>query len=77
MANSSPVRSLMFAFDASKTVKATISAAVIGAPLALPKAASIAARRLASGMIPVMEPDRTVTALELEQLFPVSDSPDT
>ena len=50
VANSSAVKSLMLAFLASRWVKFAISAAVIGAPDALPSAFSIAPRRLGSGM---------------------------
>ena len=50
VANSSPVKSLMPALDASKVVKVFISSTVIGASFALPSAASIAERRMASGM---------------------------
>ena len=50
VANSSPVKSLMLAFFASRRVKVAISSAVIGVPGAIPSASSMAARRLASGM---------------------------
>ena len=50
VANSSPIKSLMPA-AVSKVVKVSISLLVIVAPLALPSAAAIAARRLASGMV--------------------------
>ena len=55
VANSSPVKSLMFEFGAERlAVKLAISSRVIGAPLALPSAVSIAARRFASGMVTVV-----------------------
>lgn len=51
VANSSPVKSLIFAFRASRRVNINISDLVIVAPLALFRLASIAARRFASGML--------------------------
>ena len=51
VANSNPVKSLMPASSASKRRKVSISPLVIVAPLALPSAASIAARSLASVMV--------------------------
>ena len=51
VANSSPVKSLMFAFCALRRVKVAISSLVIGAPGALPRRFSITARRFASGMV--------------------------
>ena len=50
IASSSPVRSRIFLFGASRRVKVAISACVIGAPLALPRLSAMTARRFASGM---------------------------
>ena len=77
MANSNPVKSLMPASSASKVVKVDISPLVIVAPLALPSAAAIAARSLASGMVTGLDSDQVLTTLELEQLLLVLDSPAT
>ena len=49
-ANSSPVKSLMFAFGASRRIKVDISPLVIGAPRVLPRLSSITARRFVSGI---------------------------
>ena len=51
VANSSPVKSLIFAFGAPRRVKVNISALVIGASLALPRLSAMTARKLASGML--------------------------
>ena len=53
IANPSPVKSLTLASSASRSVKISISATVIMAPDALPRAASTTARRLGSGMFTV------------------------
>ena len=53
VACSSPVKSLMLDFLASRRVNAAISDTVIVAPDVLPRAASIAARRFASGRLTV------------------------
>ena len=50
IANSSPVRSLIFSFDASRRVKVAISACVIGAPNALPRLFAMTSYRFASRM---------------------------
>ena len=50
VANSSPVKSLMFEFGTSRRVKVDISALVIAAPLALPRLSEMTVRRFASGM---------------------------
>ena len=50
VACSSPVKSVMLALDASRSIKRLISSVVMGAPDALPRSFSIAVRRLESGI---------------------------
>ena len=76
-ANSSPVKSLMLLLLASRRVKVAISAGVIDAPLALPSAVSIAARRFASGIATNPVPPLTDTRTASEQLLSISGSPST
>ena len=73
VANSSPVKSLMFAFGASRRVKLAISSRVIGAPFALPRRAKMAARRFASGMSTlVVLPPPLLPPLEVGTSLPKS-----
>ena len=60
-AYSSPVRSLISAFFASKKVKVAMSSAVIVSPLDLFKASLTLAARLASGMLIPWGSEITVT----------------
>ena len=69
VANSSPVKSLIFAFRASMRVKLTISLRVIGAPLALPRRSSIAARRFSSGMATIAAPSPPEEGTSLPKLL--------
>ena len=71
VANSSPVKSLMFAFLASRRVKVAISDGVIGSPFALPRSLSTAARRLESGMF------TAVSAAALKVIVPSIPAADT
>ena len=54
-----------------------MSTPVISSPLVLPSAASILARSLASGIVTAAELGWTVTVVESEQLFVVSNSSTT
>ena len=55
IANSNPVKSLMSASSANKVFNLVISPWVMIVPLALPSAASIATRRLSSGIVTGVE----------------------